>query len=233
MGKRLVQQARGKGSPAYKAPSFTYKGKATTPRKQTAEILDIIHCRGHSAPLAQVQFEDNSKGCIIASEGIYVGKKVRMGEKTELEVGNTLALKNIPEGSLIYNIESKPGDGGKFVRSSGGAAKLVTRTKDQVIITFPSKKRKAFHPDCRASLGVVAGGGRTDKPFVKAGKKYFEMKKRNKYWPKVSGASMNAIDHPLGGTRSSRKGRPTIVPKNAPPGRKVGMLRPRQTGRKK
>ena len=233
MGKRLIQQARGKGSPAYKAPSFNYKGKVATPQKKNGKIIDLIHCRGHSAPLAEVQFEDNTKGFMIVSEGIYVGATINIGEKTEAVVGNTLALKNIPEGSSIFNIEARPGDGGKFVRASGGFAKVVTRTKKQVIVTLPSKKRKSFNPDCRASLGLVAGGGRTEKPFVKAGKKYYAMKKRNKYWPKVSGASMNAIDHPLGGTRSSRKGRPTIAPRNAPPGRKVGMLRPRRTGRKK
>ena len=78
------------------------------------------------------------------------------------------------------------------------------------------KKKKIFHPDCMATMGTVAGGGRLEKPLMKAGTKYYKMKAKNRFWPKVSGAAMNAVAHPFGGKRSGRKGRPTISPKNAP-----------------
>ena len=82
-------------------------------------------------------------------------------------------------------------------------------------------------------IGLVAGAGRPEKPFMKAGTKHHKMKARNKLYPIVSGVAMNSLSHPFGGTQSSHKGRPTIAPKNAPPGRKVGKIRPRQTGRTK
>ena len=236
MGKRLIQQARGKGGPTYRAPSFRYKGEAkhyrTSSNLLEGEIVDLIHCPGHSSPLAKISYAGDAV-FMIASEGMKVGDIVFSGEHAENDTGNTLPLGNIPEGTAVYNIESVPGDGGKFVRSSGTFAKIVTKTSEGVIVQLPSKKRKEFNVKCRASIGMVAGGGRTDKPLLKAGTKFYKMRQKNKLWPKVSGASMNAVDHPFGGGRSSRKGRPTIAPRNAPPGRKVGMIRPRRTGRKK
>lgn len=233
MGKNLIQQKRGKGSPTYRRHSFKSPGKAKVQDRGSAEILSLFHSRFHTAPLARVRYQDGEEGLIIASEGMRVGQRVSIGAESPLRLGNTLPLKSLPEGSLIYNIESVPGDGGKFVRSSGGVARITGKTRSGVVIQLPSKKRKTFHPNCKATLGVVAGGGRKEKPILKAGTKFHLMKAKNKYWPIVSGASMNAVDHPLGGKRSGRKGRPTIAPKNAPPGRKVGMLRPKSTGRNK
>jgi len=232
MGKRLIQQRRGKGSPTYRRHSFRALGKARVENRIQATLLGFTHSKMHTAPLAHVRYQDGVEGYIIAAEGTKVGSTIAIGEGA-IELGNTLPLKNMPEGSLIFNIEGTPGDGGKFVRASGGAARIMSKTSAKVIVQLPSKKKKAFKPACKATLGVVAGGGRRDKPFLKAGHKFHNVKARNKYWPIVSGASMNAVDHPLGGKRSGRKGRPTIAPRNAPPGRKVGMLRPRHTGRNK
>ena len=125
-----------------------------------------------------------------------------------------------------------PGDGGKFVRSSGTFARVLTKTKDSIVIELPSKKQRSFSPECRACVGMVAGGGRLDKPLLKAGVDYYKMKAKNKLWPSISGSAQNAVDHPFGNSRSSRKSKARPVPRNAPPGRKVGMLRPRRTGRK-
>jgi large subunit ribosomal protein L2 len=142
-------------------------------------------------------------------------------------------IKDLPEGTLIYNIESKPGDGGKFCRASGAAAKIMSKTDNEVTIIFPSKKKKTLVGSCRATIGVVAGGGRTEKPLVKAGTAHHKYKAKNKLYPIVSGGAMNAVDHPFGNKRSSRKSKAKPVPKNAPPGRKVGMIRPSRSGRKK
>ena len=156
-----------------------------------------------------------------------------MGPKSEIKSGNVLHLKDIPEGTSVYNIESQPGDGGKFVRASGTFAKVVAKTASKITIKLPSKKEKSFHPECRAAIGTIAGGGRTEKPFLKAGTKYHKMRAKNRLYPSVSGNSMNSVDHPFGGTNSNKKGKPTISPKHAPPGRKVGKLKPRRTGKQK
>ena len=240
MGKNLIQQRRGKGSGTFKAPSHRYKGKVSHVKlKSDVDVVsgvvkDILHCPGHSSPVAEVAFEGKKeKRLMIAPEGIKVGDVIFAGEGAEIMVGNIVPLKNIPMGTLIYNIESQPGDGGKFVRSSGASAKVVSKVKGKVSVELPSKKQKVFDPDCRACIGVVAGSGRKEKPFYKAGRKYHAKKAKGKFYPITTAQAMNAVDHPFGGSRSSRKGRPTIAPRFAPPGRKVGMIRPRRTGRKK
>ena len=232
MGKQITSQKRGKGSPAYKKPSHNFKGEAKIGTNGKAIIQGFMSCKAHSAPLAVVTHEDNSTSLLIAPEGVRNNQEIIIGG-AELKQGNICELKNIPEGTPIFNIELKPGDGGKFVRSTGLSAKVVAKSKSKITIQLPSKKNKDFHPECRACIGTVAGGGRKEKPFYKAGRKFHAMKTKNVYWPSVSGNSMNAVDHPFGGSKSNQKGRPTIAPKNAPPGRKVGMIRPRQTGRKR
>lgn len=236
MGKNLIQQRRGKGSSRYRAPSFRYKGKVKhgiyVEEKLKGNVIDIIHCPGHSGPLVQIKYDNGEAVLIQAPEGIKVGDSVFAGEKVPEKTGNTLPLKNIPEGTAIYNIESSPGDGGKFSRTAGSFAKIVAKMRDKVIVQLPSKKERSFLPDCRATIGIVAGSGKVEKPFLKAGNIYYAMKARNKLWPKTSGTSMNAVDHPFGGSSSSIKGRPTQASRNAPPGRKVGSIAPKRTGRK-
>ncbi len=234
MGKTLIQQARGKGSPTYRAPSFKYKGEAKTSTKySTALVVDFIKCRGHSAPLARLRFPNNQTGLMIAPEGLKVGEQISIGNEAKPETGNSLCLKDVPEGAMIYNIEGVPGDGGKFVRSSGTFAKIVSKTSDKVSIQLPSKKQKAFHPMCKATIGIVAGGGRMEKPLIKAGKAFYKYKAKNKLYPKIGGSAQNAVDHPFGNKRTSRKSKARPAPKNAPPGRNVGYIRPRRTGRRK
>ncbi|MBW2978127.1 50S ribosomal protein L2 [Candidatus Woesearchaeota archaeon] len=237
MGKNLIQQKRGKGSTTYRAPSFRYLGKvkypAITEETIVGKIMDLVLCPGHSAPLAQIKFENGEKTIMLAPEGIKVGDDVKFGPGASVKKGNVLQLKDVPEGTSVYNIESSPGDGGKFVRGSGTFAKIVGKIGNKVVIRLPSNKQKLFREDCRASIGIIAGGGRLDKPFLKAGKRYHTMKARNKLYPKVSGVSMNAVDHPFGGSSSHHKGKPLQSSRNAPPGRKVGKIAPRRTGRTK
>jgi large subunit ribosomal protein L2 len=237
MGKNLIQQRRGKGTATFRAPSFRYKG-ATSHNKLTKEtlkgrILDIVSCPGHSAPLVQIEYENGEKTLMIAPEGVRVGDRVRSGPESPVRVGCILPLKNIPEGTPIYNIESNPGDGGKFVKSSGTAAKIVGKTGAGISIKLPSNKQKIFNPECRACVGVIAGSGRTEKPFLKAGNRYYAKKAKNKIYPKVQGTSMNAVAHPFGGGSSHIKGRPTQASRNSPPGRKVGSISPRRSGHKR
>ncbi|RJQ17552.1 50S ribosomal protein L2 [Candidatus Woesearchaeota archaeon] len=234
MGKNLIQQARGKGTPRYRAPSFNYFGAAKINFKQeSAKVVDLVFCRGHSAPLAKLQFPNKEEGLIIASDGMKVGNIIYFGQHAQPLTGNTLLLKDIPEGSLVYNIEGIPGDGGRYVRASGGFAKVSIKTENQVMIIFPSKKQKTFHPLCKATMGIAAGGGRKEKPIMKAGNMYHRMRARNKRYPEISGSAQNAVDHPMGNKRTSRKSKAKPVSRNAPPGRKVGYIAARRTGQKK
>jgi large subunit ribosomal protein L2 len=234
MGKNLIQQRRGKGTGRFRTRSFASAGETgLKDQKQTYEVLDLIHSTGHSAPLARIKYNDDSHGLIVAAEGLFVGRTYAIGEAASVAFGNALPLKAIPEGTLIFNIEGKPGDGGKFVRSSGAAARLVARSETGVTLKLPSKKNKIFHPNCKAIIGVVAGSGRTEKPFLKAGKKHHAKKARNKYYPIVSGSAMNAVAHPFGNKRSLRKSKAKPVSRNAPPGRKVGSIAASRTGRKR
>ena len=235
MGKRLIQQARGKGGPTYRAPSHKYKGKVKHPKDNANEgiITDIDTCRGHSAPLIKINYDNGETVVMVAPEGVQIKDKVNAGESAEVKVGNTLKLGKIPDGTLIFNIEGAPGDGGKFCRSGGTFARVVTQTEDNVIVTLPSKKQKQFKKGCRATIGIIAGGGRLEKPFLKAGTRYFAKKAKNKIWPVVSGTAMNAVDHPFGNKRTSRKARSRPTSRNAPPGRKVGKIAPKRTGLKK
>lgn len=234
MGKSLIQQKRGKGSPRYIAPSHRWAGLSrhkNTFQTSRGHIIDFVDCAGHSAPLAKITYDDGEECLMVAVEGMRIGDEVVSGADTHTP-GNTLCLKDVPEGTMVCNIEAQPGDGGKFVRAGGTFAKIIAKTPEGVVVRLPSKKEKIFCPECRAMIGVVAGGGRTEKPFLRAGTRFFAMQAKNKLWPKVCGISMNAVDHPFGGSRN-RKGKPTIAPKNAPPGRNVGKIHPRRTGRTK
>lgn len=237
MGKNLIQQRRGKGSPTYKAPSHRYHGEAKYRSVNkgilNGKILDIVKCPGHSSPLAKIDFDTGGTSLMIAPEGVRVGRNIQIGETAEVKRGNILPLKNIPEGTAIFNIENMPGDGGKFIRSTGTFGKITMKMEDKIIVQLPSKKKKTFNPNCRASIGIIAGSGRKEKPFLKAGRKYHAMRARNKLYPGVSGTSMNAVDHPFGGTKSSHKGKSGTTSRHAPPGRKVGRIAASRTGRKK
>lgn len=235
MGKRIISQRRGKGSPVYKAPSHRYSAKPKHPSQKDGQVngivIDLVTCVAHTSPLMKIKYDNNKIGYNIAPVGIKVGDRVTAGTN-ELKTGDTVALGDITEGSFVYNLESQPGDGGKFVRSSGSSAKVVARQGEKVMVLMPSKRQKAFSPKCRAAIGVIAGSGRKEKPFVKAGKKYYKMKAKSKLWPRTEGIKMNAVDHPYGNSRSSNKGHPTIARKFAPSGAKVGKIRPRRTGKK-
>jgi len=237
MGKNLIQQARGKGGPRYRAPSFRYKGEVRYSKYDQGplggKIIDLIHCPGHSGPLAQIEYDNGEIILIQAPEGVRVGDGVKMGDNIDADKGNVMPLKNIPEGTAIFNIESNPGDGGKFVRASGAFAKIVAKQEKRIVVRLPSSKTREFLPACKAAIGVIAGSGRKDKPFLKAGTRHYAMKAKNKLYPQISGTSQNSVDHPFGGSSSATKGRPTQASRNAPPGRKVGKIAPKRTGRKK
>ena len=236
MGRRIQGQRRGRGGPTFRAPSHRYKAELSHKKSEdtdtiTGEIVDIEHDPARSAPLADVEFEDGDRRLILAPEGVTVGETIQVGVSAEIKPGNTLPIGEIPEGVLICNVESSPGDGGKFARATGVSAQLMTHDRNVAVIQLPSGEVKRLNPECRATIGVVAGGGRTEKPFVKAGHKHHKMKARGTKYPRVRGVAMNAIDHPFGGGGRQHPGKPKSVSRDAPPGRKVGDIASKRTGR--
>jgi len=237
MGKRLIQQRRGRNKTKFNAPSHRYKGKIKyiydLKKKKEGVIEDIKHDSGRSAPLAEIRFKDNSKTFIIAPEGSKVGDKIKISnKKDDVRAGNILNIGSIPEGGPIFNIELNPGDGGKLVRSGGSSATVVSHYKTKTVVQLPSGRFKTLDSKCKATIGVVAGGGRKDKPFLKAGKKYIAMRRRGRQYPIVRGVAMNPVSHPHGGGGHQHVGKPATVKRGASPGRKVGSIAAKRTGRK-
>jgi len=235
MGHRITTQNRGRGGPTYRAPSHRYKAElkhvGDGTKNITGSIIDIEHDPARNAPIALVQLEDGSKVYMLVTEGIGIGERVTWGNDVEVKNGNTLPLQGIPTGSYICNIEARPNDGGKFVRSTGVQAVVVDKIGDRVGVRMPSGKTKWFNARCRATIGIVAGGGRVEKPFVKAGNKSHKMRNTASNWPRVRGVAMNVIDHPFGGGGHQHPGRPKTIARGTSPGRTVGHVAARQTGK--
>lgn len=235
MGKRIIQQRRGKGSQRFRAPDFKYKGASRILDKESYTIKKLTQSPAHSAPIMHIEYNDGTTGICVAPEGAVEGKtyKINSDETEDLKRGNVAKLADLPEGTSVSNVEAVPGDGGKYMRSTGASGRVVAKSDDAVTVQLPSKATKDFNPNCKAMIGQIAGSGRTEKPFLKAGNKHYAMKARNKFYPIVSGSAMNAVSHPFGNSRSLRKSKAKPAPKNAPPGRKVGSIRPKQQGRKR
>ncbi len=235
MGKRILAQRKGR------SPLFRSAGKSVAPVKipdfksaLKATVIAIMHNPGRGAPIAKLIAEDGTEFYLNAVEGMYVGQDISIYGGGEPKPGDIRRLKDIPPGTIISHVEKIPGDGGKFARASGTYAQVIGATKDGIEVMLPSGKSVILHPEARAVIGAVAGGGRTEKPFLKAGAKYWWMKaKAPKRWPRVRGVAMNPVDHPFGGGAHQHVGKPKTVARNAPPGAKVGSFGARRTGRSK
>ena len=236
MGQRIRGQRRGRGTPTFRAPSHRYKAHLSHRNVEDGDVVSgtvvgIEHDPARSAPVADIEFEDGDRRLVLAPEGITVGDEIQVGVSARIEPGNTLPLAEIPEGVPVCNVEANPGDGGKFARASGVSAQLLTHDRKVSVVQLPSGEMKRLDPQCRATIGVVAGGGRTEKPMVKAGNKYHKVSSRGTVWPRVRGVAMNAVDHPFGGGGRQHPGKPKSISRDAPPGRKVGDISSRRTGR--
>ena len=233
MGKRIRAQRKGKGG-IYSSPSHRYRGKASHPKIKNGngEVRSITHDPGRTAPVAEVLYDNEETGLIIAPVDLAEEQKIQVGEEAVLRVGNVLPLARIPEGTLVHNIELKPGDGGKMVRAAGTNAQVVSQGA-KTVIQLPSGRFKTLDPRCRASIGVVAGGGHKEKAMAKAGKKFHTARSKPKRFPVVKGVSMNSVNHPHGGGGHPHVGRKSTVSRHAPPGKKVGRLSSRKGKKRK
>jgi large subunit ribosomal protein L2 len=233
MGKRTRSQRKGRGH-VYSSPSHRNKGKVSHPGIDSGRgrINKLLNDPGHTAPVAEVQYDNNEKGLIIAPVDLACDQKIEVGDSAKLRIGNVLPLGRIPEGTNIHNVEMKPGDGGKLVRAAGTSA-IVVSQGNKTVIKLPSGRFKTLDSRCRAAIGIVAGGGHKEKPLAKAGKRYHTTRSKPKRFPVVSGVAMNPVNHPHGGGNHPHVGRPSTVSRHAPPGMKVGRLSSRKGRRKK
>lgn len=242
MGKRILQRRRGKGGLQFRV---SHRGKIAPVRYPLANpdapghdgqltIKALLDERGRSAPLAQIQYgEHGAISYIPAISGVAVGDEVQQGPEASAMNGNILPLKSIPEGTRIANIELRAGDGGKLVRAAGGSAILFSKGNGRAIVRLPSGKSIMVSEECRATIGEIAGGGRLEKPFLRAGPRHHAMKAAGRPYPRMRGIAMAVVYHPFGGGRHQHPGKSTSTSRNAPPGRKVGLIAPRKTGRKR
>ncbi len=166
-----------------------------------AEVMSIEYDPNRTCFIALLQYEDGDKAYILAPVGLEVGTKVQSGPGSAPEVGNCLALSDIPTGLTIHNIEMNPGQGGKLVRSAGNAARLAAKEGQYVVIALPSGEQRRIRADCRATIGQV---GNTDHQNVSIGKAGRNRHKGIR--PHTRAKAMNPIDHPLGGGEGRSNG---------------------------
>jgi len=230
----------------FKSHTLTRKGASKLRNLDFAErhgyikgvIKQILHDPGRGAPLAVVQFRNsykykNDKETFVAAEGLHAGQFLYCGKKAELAVGNVLPVSEMPEGTIACNVESVIGDRGTLARCSGDYVTVIGHSEETgtTKIRLPSGMKKTIPSTCRAMVGIVAGGGRMDKPILKAGVAYYKYKVKRNEWPKVRGVAMNPVEHPHGGGNHQHIGHASTVSRNDPPGKKVGLIAARRTGR--
>ncbi|MEA2089854.1 MAG: 50S ribosomal protein L2 [Thermoproteota archaeon] len=240
MGKRIRAQRKGRGTSTFKSAAQKKVAPAQYPHMTKeeidgvteAEISQILHEPGRGAPLALLKLETGESYYTVVPEGTYKGEKIQLGCRAPIKIGNVLPVGKIPEGTMVCNIELSPNDGGKIARSSGSYATVTGHTPKGTIVKLPSGKTRYVNDLCRATIGVVSGGGRLEKPFLKAGEKFHLMRAKGKSYPRTRGMAMVAAAHPHG---SSKRGahKVRIVSHDAPPGQKVGLIAAKSSGRGK
>jgi large subunit ribosomal protein L2 len=155
-----------------------------------------------------VNYRDGEKRYILAPVGLEIGQLIESGEAADIKLGNCLPIKNIPLGTVIHNIELRPGEGGKLVRSAGSSAQLMAKEGDYAQVRMPSGEVRKILMVCRATIGQLGNLDHENVVIGKAGR-IRHMGKR----PSVRGIAMNPVDHPHGGGEArSTSGRPPTTP---------------------
>ena len=159
-----------------------------------AKVIGIEYDPNRTANIALICYEDGTKSYILAPEGLTDGLKVMNGANAEVRIGNCLPLSSIPVGTMVHNIELKPGKGGQMVRSAGNGAQVMAKEGKYVTLRLPSGEMRMVPEGCRATVGIVGNG---DHNLVKIGKA--GRKRHMGIRPTVRGSVMNPNDHPHGG----------------------------------
>jgi large subunit ribosomal protein L2 len=242
MGKRIRVQRRGRGGQNFRASTHKRVAPAKYPFVKSPKevynfaingtINELVHDPGRGSPLSYITLENGLSYYSIVPEGVFIGQQISLGGDATVEIGNVMPLGKITEGTFVCNLELRPGDGGKMVRSSGAYATVVGHTPQGTMIRLPSGRTRYVDKFCMATIGVVAASGRMEKPFLKAGEKFHLMKAKGHKYPRTGGRKMVAAVHPYGSSKRSAR-RTTTTSHGAPPGQKVGLIAARGPGQKK
>jgi large subunit ribosomal protein L2 len=166
-----------------------------------ATVVSIEYDPNRSPRIALLAYADGEKRYILQPEGLKVGQKVVSGPDADILVGNALPLRNIPPGTVIHNLELKPGKGGQMVRSAGGSAQLVAKEAEYALVKLPSGETRKVSQDCMATIGQVGNIDHENVTIGKAGRSRWLGKR-----PHNRGVSMNPVDHPHGGGEGKTSG---------------------------
>src|SRR5579872_6596884 len=173
-----------------------------------AKVATIEYDPNRSCRIALLHYRDGEKRYILAPLGLSVGERVESGANADIKTGNALPIKNIPVGTVIHNVELRPGQGGKLVRSAGAGAQLMAKEDEYSQIRMPSGEVRKVHIDCRATIGQLGNLDHENQIIGKAGRSRHLGKR-----PAVRGIAMNPVDHPHGGGEArSTSGRPPTTP---------------------
>ncbi|ETI22967.1 60S ribosomal protein L2 [Cladophialophora carrionii CBS 160.54] len=244
MGRVIRNQRKGRGS-IFTSHTRLRVGAAKFRTLDFAEkhgyirgiVQEIIHDPGRGAPLAKVKFRDpyspkSRTEIFIATEGLYTGQFIYAGKNAALSVGNVLPLGQVPEGTVVSNVEEKTGDRGALGRTSGNYVTVIGHNPDEgkTRVKLPSGAKKVVLSSARGMIGIVAGGGRTDKPMLKASRAKHKFAVKRNSWPKTRGVAMNPVDHPHGGGNHQHIGKASTISRYAAQGQKAGLIAARRTG---
>lgn len=213
-----VKKSKNAGRNSYGKITVRHKGGGTSPKYRIidfkrdkdgikAKVAAIEYDPNRSANIALLFYADGEKRYILAPNGLKVGEYVFSGPDADIRVGNSLPLANMPVGTIIHNIELKPGKGGQMVRSAGNSAQLMAKESDYAQVRLPSGEVRMVSVNCRATIGQVGNIDYENITIGKAGRKRWMGIK-----PTVRGSVMNPNDHPHGGGEGrSPIGRPSPV----------------------
>ena len=166
-----------------------------------ATVVSVEYDPNRSARIALLAYADGEKRYILQPVGLKVGTKLVSGSEADILVGNALPLRNIPAGTMVHNLELKPGKGAQMVRSAGGAAQLVAKEGDYALVKLPSGETRKLLMDCMATIGQVGNLDHENVSIGKAGRKRWMGRK-----PVNRGVVMNPVDHPHGGGEGKTSG---------------------------
>ncbi|NBT85092.1 MAG: 50S ribosomal protein L2 [Alphaproteobacteria bacterium] len=194
---RITSFNRGGGHKRrYRIVDFV-RGKADI----SAVVERIEYDPNRSAFIALIKYEDGEFGYILAPQKLQIGDSVVSSDKADIKPGNAMALKNIPLGSIVHNVELKIGKGGQVARSAGSYVQIVGRDSGYVIVKLSSGEVRLIKGECRATIGAVSNSDHQNRSYGKAGRMRWLG-----YRPTVRGVAMNPIDHPHGGGEGRTSG---------------------------
>jgi len=177
-----------------------------------AKVAAIEYDPNRSARIALLHYLDGAKAYILAPARIKVGALVESGPTADIKPGNALPLENIPTGTMVHNVELKPGQGGKMARSAGSSVQLVAKDGAHAVLRVPSGEMRRVPLRCRATVGQVGNTDHENQSVGKAGRSRWLGKR-----PTVRGSAMNPVDHPHGGGEGKSKGgRHPVTPWGVP-----------------